>query len=229
MKERIGGFFIMKEMNNVRISVADPSGIGLFGLAIVTLVASSQKLGWTDGLGFVLPWAIFLGGFAQLYASILDSKLNNTFGATAFGAYGFFWLAVGGCWMAQAGLLGESFANVDPHQLGIVYLGYLVFTIFMTIGALETNKVLFFIFFLINFLFLGLGLSSLGIMEDFMHSVAAWSELLVGVLSVYGAGANVLNKHFGFNFMPIGKPFGIISKERYVAKKAAQKEEQVSH
>ena len=203
----------MKQVQEVKISVADPSGIGLFGLAIVTLVASTQKLGWTDGLGLVFPWAIFLGGIAQIYASILDSKHNNTFGTTAFGAYGLFWMAVGSGWLIQAGVFGENLMNtVDTHQLGVVYAGYLIFTIFMTIGALETNKVLFFIFFLINFLFLGLSLSSLGIMEHFMHELAAWSELLVGILSLYGAGASVLNKHFGFAFLPIGKPFGIIKK-----------------
>ena len=80
----------MNASKEVKISTADPSAIGLFGLAIVTFVASTQKLGWTDGLGLVIPWAIFLGGIAQFYASVLDSKHNNTFGATAFGAYGLF-------------------------------------------------------------------------------------------------------------------------------------------
>ncbi|GEK31464.1 transcriptional regulator [Kurthia zopfii] len=212
----------MKQVQDVRVTSADPSGIGLFGLAIVTLVASTQKLGWTEGLGFVLPWAIFLGGFAQIYASILDAKIGNTFGATAFGAYGFFWLAVGGGWLVQAGVFGEVLAaQTDIHQLGVVYLGFLAFTVFMTIGALETNKVLFLIFFLINFLFLGLGLSSLGIMETFMHNVAAYSELLIGMLSIYGAGVNVLNRHFGFEFLPLGKPFNIIGKQRAKAKSSS--------
>ena len=43
-----------------------------------------------------------------------------------------------------------------------------------------------------------------------MHLLAAYSELAVGLLSLYGAGANVLNKHFGFAFLPLGKPFGLI-------------------
>lgn len=203
----------MVETNQIKIQTADPSGIGLFGLAIVTLVASSQKLGWTEGLSLVIPWAIFLGGIAQFYASVLESKHNNTFGTTAFAAYGLFWMAVAMGWFMQAGVFGETLMNaVDSKQLGMVYLGYFVFTVFMTIGALETNKVLFFIFFLIDFLFLGLMFSSFGIMEHFMHELAAWSELLIGLLSVYGAGANVLNKHFGFAFLPIGKPFGIIKK-----------------
>ena len=201
----------MSQSNNIKIVTADPSGIGLFGLAIVTLVASSVKLGWTEGLGLVIPWAIFLGGIAQFYASILDSKHNNVFGMTAFGAYGLFWMGVATTWFIQLGTFGEALKNsADVHQLGIVYLGYLGFSVFMTIGALETNKVLFGIFFLIDLLFIGLGLSTLGIMEYGMHLLAAYSELAIGLLSLYGAGANVLNKHFGFEFLPIGKPFGLI-------------------
>ena len=65
---------ITNETQNVRITNADPSALGLFGLAMVTLVASSQKLGLTEGTSFILPWAIFLGGFAQLFACINDSK-----------------------------------------------------------------------------------------------------------------------------------------------------------
>ncbi len=56
---------------------------------MVTLVASSQKLGLTSGVSFIIPWAIFLGASAQLYACIQDAKKNNLFGATAFGAYAF--------------------------------------------------------------------------------------------------------------------------------------------
>ena len=37
-------------------------------------------------------------------------------------------------------------------------------------------------------------------------------ELVIGILSLYGAGAKVLKKHFGFSFLPLGKPFGIIKK-----------------
>lgn len=44
--------------------VADLSALGLFGLAMVTLVASSQKLGLTEGVSLVLPWSIFLGATA---------------------------------------------------------------------------------------------------------------------------------------------------------------------
>lgn len=198
------------QAKNVQLVAADPSAIGLFGLAMVTLVASSQKLGITSGVSFVIPWAIFLGAFAQLFACINDSKRNNTFGTTAFGAYAFFWMGMAASWMIKMGVFGEALAaDVDPKQLGFAFVGYLIFTIFMTIGAMETHKVLFSIFFTINFLFIGLALDSFGVMGDFPHQLAAYSELVISLLSFYGAGASVLNEHFGKEFLPVGKPFGI--------------------
>ena len=201
------------ETQNVRITNADPSALGLFGLAMVTLVASSQKLGLTHDISFVLPWAIFLGGFAQLFACINDSKRNNVFGTTAFGAFAFFWMGVAGSWLIKAGVFGEALkSTVDPNQLGVAFVGYLIFSLFMTIGAAETHKVLFIIFVLIDFLFIGLSLSTFGIMKEFSHGLAAYSELLIALFSFYGSAAAVLNPHFGKQFLPVGKPFGIFKK-----------------
>ena len=200
----------MEGTKEVKILVADPSALGLFGLAVITLVASSQKLGLTSGVSLVLPWAIFLGATAQLVACINDFKHNNTFGATAFGAYAFFWYAMGMTWLIQNGIFGEKLAaSADSKQLGFAFLSYLIFTLFMTIGSMETNKVLFIIFVLIDFLFIGLTLNSFNIMPHFTHNLAAYSELAIAIVSFYGCGASVLNKHFGKTFLPIGKPFNI--------------------
>lgn len=201
------------EETKVKIVTADPSAIGLFGLAVITLVASSQKLGWTSGVSLVIPWAIFLGASAQLLASLKDFQHDNTFGATAFGAYAFFWYAMGLTWLIQNGVFGETLkAAADSTQLGFAFLAYLIFTLIMTVGATETHKVLFTIFVLIDFLFLGLTLSSFGIAKEFMHSLAGWSELLISIFSFYGCGAAVLNKHFGRVYFAVGKPFGIFKK-----------------
>ena len=201
------------ENNKVKIVTADPSALGLFGLAIITLVASSQKIGLTAGVSLVLPWAVFLGASAQLLAAINDFKHDNTFGATAFGAYAFFWYAVGFVWMIQAGVFGLVLAEtIDTRQLGFAYLGYLIFTLYMTIGAMETHKVLFTIFVLIDCLFIGLTLSSFGIAPEATHKFAGYSELLIAIVSFYGSAASVLNNHFNRVFLPVGKPFGIFKK-----------------
>ncbi len=99
------------ETKNVKIEVADPTTLGLFGLAIVTLVASSQKMELTSGLSLVLPWAIFLGGIAQLIASLFDFKHNNLFGATAFSAYGLFWIGMAMSWLIKLGCFGDTLAQ----------------------------------------------------------------------------------------------------------------------
>ena len=192
---------------NVKIINADPTAIGLFGLAIVTLVASSQKLGLTEGTALIIPWAIFLGALAQLYASFRDSNLGNTFGATAFGGYGFFWLGVATTWLIQNGVFGEKMmTSADTKQLGFAFLGYLIFTLFMTYGAAGVSKVLFLIFFFIDLLFLGLSMNVLG-GSEFGHHLAAYSELTISLLSFYGSAAAVLNKHFGRVVIPTGAAF----------------------
>ncbi|MEC0091707.1 acetate uptake transporter [Paenibacillus macquariensis] len=197
----------------VQIVTADPSGIGLFGLAIVTLVASSQKLELTSGFSYIIPWAIFLGAFAQLFASVQDAKHNNTFGMTAFGAYGLFWLGVASSWLMKLGVFGpELMGDIDGKQLGFAFIGYLVFTLFMTIGAMETHKVLFTIFVLIDLLFLGLSFDAFGIAPHIFHTLAAYAEMGIAIVSLYGCGASVLNAHFGRVFLPLGKPFGIFKK-----------------
>ena len=194
---------------SVKIVTADPGGLGLFGLAMVTLVASSQKLGWTTGLAFVIPWAVFLGAFAQLIASFNDFKHNNTFGATAFAAYGLFWLGIATSWLIKMGVFGSALAaDANGAQLGIAFIGYFIFTVFMTIGAMETHKVLFIIFFLIDILFLGLAADALGL-GHIWHTIAAWAEFSIAIVSFYGSAAATLNTHFGKKFLPVGKPFGI--------------------
>ncbi|ULO07831.1 acetate uptake transporter [Paenibacillus sp. 19GGS1-52] len=198
---------------SVKIITADPSAIGLFGLAIVTLVASSQKLEITTGLSYAIPWAIFLGAFAQLFAAIQDAKHNNTFGMTAFSAYAFFWFGMAASWLIKLGVFGATLAaGIDPKQLGFVFLGYLVFTLFMTLGAVEANKVLLIIFALIDLLFLGLTFDSFGIAAEAFHKLAACAELAIGIVSLYGCGASVLNAHFGRTFLPVGAPLGIFKK-----------------
>lgn len=188
-----------------KILVADPSALGLFGLAMVTLVASSQKLGWTENVSFIIPWAIFLGAFAQLFACISDSKKGNVFGTTAFGAYAFFWMAVATSWMIQLGVFGEKMAAaVDVKQLGFAFIGYLIFTLFMTFASTATNKTLFIIFVLIDFLFLGLSMSVVWGIE-LGHEIAAYSEFSIAMVSFYGSAANVINATFKKEVLPLGK------------------------
>lgn len=194
------------ERNKIRVEVADPTTLGLFGLAIVTLIASSQKLGMTNGLGFVLPWAIMLGGGAQIIAAIFDFKHNNLFGATAFSAYGLFWFGMGVSWLIKLGCLGATLqAAADPKQLGFVFLGYMLLSITLTISTIKMSKAMFILMSLIVILFLGLALDTFecGAM---WHAVAAYAELMISLLTFYVLSAKYLSGFFGKEVLPVGKP-----------------------
>ncbi|MDL2330427.1 acetate uptake transporter [Odoribacter sp. OttesenSCG-928-A06] len=195
------------ETKHIKVQVADPTTLGLFGLAMVTLVASSQKLGLTDGLAFVLPWAIFLGGLAQIIASIFDFKHNNLFGATAFSAYGLFWLGMGMSWLIKLGCFGETLASTaDGKQLGFVFVGYFLLTIVLTVSALKMSKAMFFLMSLIALLFLSLAMDSLCGGHTW-HLVAACSEMAIALLTFYVLAAKYLSGYFGKEMLCVGKPF----------------------
>ena len=196
---------MLEKGNSVRIEVADPTPLGLTGLAMVTLVAASQKLGWTDGLSVLIPWAFFLGGIAQVMAAIYDFKHSNLFGSTAFAIYGLFWISMAATWLIKTGAFGPGLADgFDVRQLGVVFLGYLIISVFLTIAALKTNKVLIVIMVLIDVLFIGLMMSSFG-MGEIWHEIAAWTELAISLLGFYAAGANLLNKMYGRIVLPLGR------------------------
>jgi len=194
----------MQETKQIRIELADPTPLGLFGLALVTLVASTQKLGITDGLSLLLPWVIFLGATAQIIAGIMDYKHNNLFGATAFCGYGLFWYAIALTWMFKMGVFGEQLAVLDMNQLGFALIGYLVLSIIITIGAFRLNTLLSVLMILIDLLFIGLSFD-IFFGGHFWHLLAAFSEVLISILSFYGVAAAFINKSYGRTIIPLGK------------------------
>ncbi|QDR80839.1 acetate uptake transporter [Sporomusa termitida] len=197
------------EVQKISEVIADPTPLGVFGLAMVTLVAASQKLGWTSGTAFLIPWAFFLGATAQLFASYWDFKHNNLFGATVLGAFGLFWYSVAMAWMIKGGVFGAALAaQADVSQMGFAFFGYFIFSVFATVASLDTNKVFIGIMVLIDALLICLALDSWGF--HWAHSIAAWSELGISILGFYASGAIFLNKFAGRVVLPIGKPLGIL-------------------
>ena len=104
------------EVRKVEMSenVADPTGLGLLGLAVVCFVVSTSRVGWSGPTtSVIIPWAVLLGSIAQLIASYFDFKKNNPFGSVVFGAYGLFWSAMAGVWLIQMGSFGLKFKKVS--------------------------------------------------------------------------------------------------------------------
>lgn len=196
----------------IKIVMSDPTALGVFGLAMVTFVAASAKMGWTNGITYIIPWALFLGSMAQIWASMVDFKKNNYFGSIVLGAYGLFWAAVAMHWAISQGWLGAVSDKADPKQLAFACIGYFIFSLFIMVAAFEANKVFAAILVLINVLLPSLALSILGVNPSLFHMLAAWSEFGISLLGFYAAGAIFLNNFFGRIILPLGKPLGLIAK-----------------
>lgn len=190
--------------------VCDPTPLGVFGLAMVTLVASTSKLGWTTGTAYVIPWAMFLGSIAQIWASAYDFKRQNLFGSIALGAYGLFWMGVSMHWAIAAGWFGEVPANADPRQLGVAFAGYGILSFVLMLAAMEIHKVMFLIMVEIVALFVALACHSLHVGPEWSGVAAGWIEFAISMTGFYLCSASFLNTFFKRVILPVGKPMGII-------------------
>lgn len=196
----IGGNKMGENVTETKLRVANPAALGLMGLGVVTLVACSQKLGLTEGYEGLLPWVFFLGAFAQIIASGIEFKRDNVFCATAFGAYGLFWFAIGMTWY-------NGTPNIE--QMGFAILGYLIFNTYMMYGAAALNKGLFAVFLFIELL---LATLLLNIYFDITPVFAGLSELGVALSSFYVSAAVLLESVAGFEVLPLGKPLLTLKK-----------------
>jgi succinate-acetate transporter protein len=200
----------MNTPTEVRINSADGGSLGLFSLALVTLVGSSGLFGMTPDPN-AAAWILCLGAFAQILAAFIGFKSGNIFGGTVFGGYGLFWLGMGCRELFISGFFGEagqaSMTAGASTEMALVCLGYLIFSIMMFIASLETNKMLAIVVGLIVLLFFGLTLTFFGA-SGIGGMIANLSRIVLSVVSFYGAGAVIFNTMFGREFWPVGKPLG---------------------
>lgn len=72
---------------------ANPAALGLVGFGLTTVLLSLVNAGVLPAGGepVVIPLAMAFGGTIQIIAGLLEVRLGNTFGMTAFLSYGAFW------------------------------------------------------------------------------------------------------------------------------------------
>ena len=74
---------------------ANPAPLGLFGFALTTWLLGMVNAGWFGdaSLPMVLAMAFAFGGATQFCAGLMAMPRGDTFGFTAFCAFGAFWLS----------------------------------------------------------------------------------------------------------------------------------------
>jgi succinate-acetate transporter protein len=140
-----------------------------------------------------------LGGLAQIIAGIFELKHGNTFGGTAFTAYGLFWWSLIFIWTNPAG----QTAGADSVSLAFYLLLWGVFTLCMFIGTLKHNRATQVVFLSLTILFFGLSLGDFTGIET-IHHVSGWIGIFCGASAIYNAMGQVINGEFGKPLIPLG-------------------------
>lgn len=194
----------MKEHDSSIVKVADttsnPAPLGLLGFGMTTLLLNFHNAGFYPLDSMIMGMGIFVGGFAQVIAGVQEWKKNNTFGATAFTAYGFFWIALVGTWILPR--MGVATASAET-DMGFFLALWGLFTFGMFIGTFRLNRALQVIFGTLTVLFALLAI------RDFSGSaqvgiLAGWVGIVCGFSALYAALAQILNEVYGRVVMPLG-------------------------
>lgn len=205
-----------REVSEVRATdatpaVADPAPLGLAGFALTTVLLSGFNAGLINGgnpakVGSLvfLGMALFYGGLAQFMAGMWEFKNKNTFGATAFGSFGAFWMGVGILFVFD--VVAKSPLVFFGGQGAIwFFFCWAVFTTYMWVASLRTNGAVMLVFLLLAATFWALWGGTLG-SDAFGHGwtkIGGYLGLATAIVAFYASFAGVINSTFGKVVAPV--------------------------
>jgi uncharacterized protein len=148
----------------------------------------------------IVSMAIFLGGFAQVFAGLMAWKKGSVFGGTAFCAFGLFCFSLAGLLLLPGtGLIGA----LPPISVAAYLFLWGVYTFVMLIATLKLDsKAIMFIFVTLFLLFILLAIvNATG--NTGLLPIAGYVGLIMGLAAIYTALAIVLNDAYGKTVAPI--------------------------
>ncbi|AKB80504.1 GPR1/FUN34/yaaH family protein [Methanosarcina horonobensis HB-1 = JCM 15518] len=185
---------------HVRDRTANPSPLGFTGLGLSAVLLSLSYIGLYPVDSMIVSMAIFLGGFAQVFAGIMAWKKGSVFGGTAFCAFGLFWFSLAGL------ILMPSLGWIEgPEPLSLAAYLFLwgVYTFVMLIATLKLgSKAIMFVFVTLFLLFMLLAVvNATG--NTGLLVIAGYVGLILGLSALYTGLAEVLNDAYGRTVVPI--------------------------
>lgn len=176
---------------NSNNKVANPAPLGLLGFGMTTILLNLHNAEIISLSTVIVAMGLALGGLAQIIAGIMEFKAGNTFGATAFTAYGCFWWSLVIIWS-----LPSFVAAADPVSMGFYLLLWAIFTAGMFIGTLKHNRASQVVFGSLTLLFLLLSIGDFTGNET-ITLVAGIVGIICGASAIYNALGQVLNAEYG--------------------------------
>jgi uncharacterized protein len=180
------------------LKFANPAPLGLFGFALTTWLLGMVNAGWfgDESLPMVLAMAFAFGGATQFCAGLLAAPRGDTFGLTAFCAFGAFWVSWG---------LFDAFyaAHVPASFIGWYLFLWGVFTTVMWAGTFRANRALQLTFLGAIFTFDLLAAGEWTGIAAF-HQFGGYAGMITGALAFYLASAQVIDEVVGSDVLPLG-------------------------
>jgi len=181
-------------------TTSNPAPLGLCAFGMTTVLLNIHNVGFTELDSMILGMGVFFGGFAQILAGLMEFKKNNTFGTTAFTAYGVFWLTlVTLIILPKLGLIEAPSKMAMGFYLSIWGL----FTLMLFIGTFRISRALQFVFGSLSVLFILLAIG------DFTGNIiftqiAGVEGIICGLIAIYTGLAQVLNELYKDEVFPLG-------------------------
>jgi hypothetical protein len=188
-------------LNEIKDTTANPAPLGLLGFGMTTVLLNLHNAGFYELNAMVLAMGICYGGIAQVIAGIMEWKKNNTFAATAFISYGFFWLSLVALIVLPKLNLG---ATADGTAMAAYLAMWGLFTAVMFLGTFRLSRALQVVFGTLTVLFFLLAIGDFtSANADFKH-FTGYEGLLCGFSAIYTGLAHVLNELYGKIVLPLG-------------------------
>lgn len=181
-------------------TMANPSPLGLLGFGMTTLLLNLHNAGIIPMSIVILAMGLCLGGAAQIVAGVMEFKAGNTFGATAFTAYGFFWWSL--VLIVANPLAKLGIEKADGSSMGFYLLLWGIFTAAMFIGTLKHNRATQVVFLTLTVLFLLLAVEKFTGSESIAH-LAGYVGLFCGASALYNSFGQIINGEFKKTILPL--------------------------
>lgn len=180
-------------------SLANPGPLGLLGFGMTTTLLNLHNAGLLPLSIVIVAMGIALGGLAQILAGVREMRQGNTFGGTAFIAYGHFWWSLVLIWVNPFG----GVAAADAVSMGWYLLLWGVFTGFMFIATLKHNCATQVIFGSLTILFVLLALGDFT-GNAMITTIAGYEGIFCGLSAIYSAMGQIINAEYGKKIIPLG-------------------------
>src|SRR6195952_2554240 len=173
--------------------IANPAPLGLCAFGMTTVLLNLHNAGFFEINSMILAMSIFYGGLAQVIASIIEARKNNTFGLTAFTSYGFFWLTLVALIVMPK--LGWVAAASETAMVAYLIM-WGIFTGCLFFGTLRISRALQFVFATLTILFFLLALGdSTG--NASLKTFTGYEGIICGASAIYSGVGALLNEMYG--------------------------------